>query len=67
MFEILKTCLLRDHNCKGEQVVAGECGGLTVRTLKDGGIEEVEEEIRTRSYLWESPEDICEGQTLRLC
>ena len=46
-------CLLRDHNCKGEQVVAGECGGLTVRTLQDGGVEEVEEEIRTRSYLWE--------------
>ena len=67
MFEILILFFLRDHNCKGEQVVAGECGRLTVRTLQDGGIEEVEEEIRTRSYLWESPEDICEGQTLRLC
>ena len=59
--------MISNHHCEGEQVVAGECGGLTVRTLQDGGIEEVEEEIRTRSYLWESPEDICDGQTLRLC
>ena len=48
--------MITSHRCEGEQVVAGECGGLTVRTLQDGGIEEVEEEIRTRSYLWELKE-----------
>ena len=36
--------MITNHRYKGEQVVAGECGGLTVRTLQDGGIEEVEEE-----------------------